>query len=77
MSRPSITYTGSGTDPLRSNPKTLAGAVQSSPPGAGKPCGGVDNLGGKFMVLSAKAAKMAKGGPNRIPSEVQTFRDTP
>lgn len=77
MTRPSITYTGSGTDPLRSNPKTLAGTVQSSPPGAGKLCGGTENLGGKFIVLAAKAAKMAKGGPNRIPAAVQTFKDVP
>lgn len=73
MSRPTITYTGSGTDPLRSNPKTLASTPQKSPAGAGKPCGGTENLGGKFIVLAAKAAKMAKGGPNRIPEGVKTF----
>lgn len=73
MSRPTITYTGSGTEPLRSAPQTLAGAVQKSPPGAGKPCGGTENRGGKFIVLAAKAAKMVKGGPNRIPDGVKTF----
>ena len=75
MSRPSITYSGSGTEPLRSNPKTLASTPQKSPPGAGKPCGGTENLGGKFIVLAAKAAKMVKGGPNRIPDGVQHFND--
>ncbi len=73
MSRPTITYTGSGTDPIRSNPKTLAATPQKSPPGAGEACGGTENKGGKFIVLAAKAAKMVKGGPNRIPSEVKTF----
>lgn len=72
MSRPTVTYTGSGTEPLRSNPKTLASTPQTSPSG-GKPCAGTENLGGKFMVLAAKAAKMVKGGPNRIPSGVKHF----
>ncbi len=72
MSRPTITYDGSGTEPLRSNPKTLASTPHKSPSG-GKPCGGAENLGGKFIVLSAKAAKMTKGGPNRIPAEVKKF----
>jgi hypothetical protein len=75
MPGPSITYTGSGTEPLRSNPTTKSSPAPKMDAGAGKPAGGTDNMRANFVALSAKAAKMAKGSPDRMPAGVQTFKD--
>lgn len=77
MSGPKVTYTGSGTEPLRSNEKTLASAPAAANRSAGSPAGGTTNTRGKFMVLAAKAAKMASGGgANATPDGVQSFTAT-
>lgn len=76
MSGPKPTYAGSGTEPLRSHPKTLASAPAAANRSPGKPTGGTENMRAQFMVLAAKAAAMTKGGPNRIPTAVQSFNAT-
>ena len=66
-----LTYSGGGTEPLQSNPKTLASKAASGS-ADGKPAGGTENRGAKTMVLSATAAKMAAGS-DRKPKGVKTF----
>lgn len=77
MSGPPITYTGSGTEPLRSNPTTKASPPAAQNTSPGKPAGGTEDLGTRTMTLAAKAMKLTKGGPNRIPPGVKSFKDTP
>lgn len=74
MNGPKITYTGSGTEPLRSNPTTKAAQPHAPDRGAGAPVGGTENFRANFTVLAAKAAKMVKGGPDRTPPGVQSFK---
>lgn len=72
---PSITYSASGTEPLRSNPTTKASAAPASP-GGGVDAGGTKNLRAQFMVLAAKAATLVKKGDAKHPSAVRSYKDT-
>ena len=72
---PSLTYSGSGTEPLRSNPTTKASRAPASPTG-GKPAGGTENLRASFSVLSSKAAAMVKKGDAKHPAAVRSYKDT-
>lgn len=72
---PTLTYSGSGTEPLRSNPTTKASAAPASPAG-GKDAGGTNNLRANFMVLAAKAAAMVTKGDGKHPSAVRSYKDT-
>lgn len=74
--RPTLTYSGSGTEPLRSNPTTKASAAPASPTG-GTPAKGTENLRANFTVLAAKAAKMVTRGEAKHPEKVRSFKDTP
>lgn len=72
--RPSLTYSGSGTEPLRSNPTTKSSRAPADPTG-GTPAGGTDNMRAKFTVLAAKAAKMVTKGDAKHPEKVRSYKD--
>ena len=74
-SRPTPTYSGSGTEPLRSNPTTKTSAAPASPSG-GTPAKGTENLRANFVTLSAKAAAMVTKGDAKHPEKVRSYKDT-
>lgn len=73
--RPNITYSGTGTEPLRSDPTTKSSPAPASPSG-GPNAGGTKNLRANFTVLAAKAAAMVKKGDAKHPSAVRSYKDT-
>lgn len=75
-SRPTPTYSGSGIEPLRSNPTTKASAAPASPSG-GTSAKGTENFRANFTVLAAKAAKMVTRGDAKLPEQVRSYKDTP
>lgn len=75
MPGPPITYTGSGTEPLRSNPTTKASPPAAQNRNPGKPAGGTEDLGTRTMTLAAKAMKLTTKGDGKHPEQVRTFKD--
>ncbi len=69
------TYSGSGTEPLGSNPspKTSAPAAQDTQ--GGKPAGGTANLRAYEATLAAAQWKSGGKGASATPEKVQSFKD--
>lgn len=70
------TYSGSGTEPLGSNPSPKTSAPASQDRSAGKDAGGTANLRAYNATLaSTQLKKHSAGGQNRHPEGVKSFKD--
>lgn len=70
------TYSGTGTEPLGSNPSPKTGSTTSPDRSAGKPTGGTENLRAYQAALtSTQLKKHSSGGPDRRPAGVKSFND--
>lgn len=67
-------YRGTGTEPLRSDPKSLNGSVTPSPSASAKDAGGTENLKAQTQTFQA-AWKQSGAGTTHFPGGVQNFTD--
>lgn len=68
-------YSGSGTEPLGSNPSPKTSAPASQDRSAGTPAGGTANLRAYEATKTAAAWKAGGKGANAKPEKVQSFKD--
>lgn len=54
-------YRGTGTEPLRSDPKPITGSVTASPSGAGKDAGGTENMKAQTQTFQTSRPLPGKG----------------
>jgi len=66
-------YQRSGTDPLRSNPKSVHAAQIDPKAPSGTDCGGTKNLRAYEATKSAMQLKTPTGGASAKPGKVDTF----
>ena len=69
------TYSGSGTEPLGSNPSPKTSAPASQDRSAGTPAGGTANLRAYEATKTAAAWKAGGKGASATPEKVQSFKD--
>ena len=70
------TYSGSGTEPLGSNPSPKTSAAATGDHSAGKEAGGTANLRAYEAALtSTQLKKHSAGGQVRHPEGVKSFKD--
>lgn len=65
-------YKGSGTEPLRSDPKAMSGKVTSTPAGTGKDVGGTEKTRTNHQVKMAGLKKTPEGSTH-YPPKLATF----